>query len=228
MVRLMIDDLYDTMPWDKLDAVVFDVGNVLLSFSPEKLLREYLPGEAALHTRLMNKIFRTPYWMMLDHGLITTEEAVSAMAGRDRELLPLIRTLMMSWPDLKEVIPEGVNALRACKAHGKRLYVLSNYHGASFDHVRKKYDFFDLFDGFVVSASVKLLKPDPAIYDRVTDEFGLEPARTLFIDDTPINIEGALHAGWQGFCLNEPGKLARFIGEEGVHPTTPTKEEALC
>lgn len=224
MIRLMIDDLYDTMPWDKLDAVVFDVGNVLLSFAPEKLLKEYLPGETALHARLMNKIFRTPYWIMLDHGLVTTEEAVNAMAGRDQELLPLIRTLMARWPDLKEVIPEGVDALRTCKAHGKKLYVLSNYHGASFDHVRKKYDFFDLFDGFVVSASVKLLKPDPAIYDRVIDEFGLEPARTLFIDDTPSNIEGALHAGWQGFCLNEPGKLARFIGMANGQPAHVQKE----
>lgn len=45
------------------------------------------------------------------------------------------------------------------------------------------------------------------------DTYHVEPSRTLFIDDTPANIEGAMYVGWQGFCFNRPGKLAAFVGD---------------
>ena len=68
-----IDDLYTSMPWDALDAVVFDVGNVLLSYSPQEELDALFPGDAALHERLLQKIIRTPYWNMMDRGTLTLE-----------------------------------------------------------------------------------------------------------------------------------------------------------
>ena len=53
MTMWTIDDRYETMPWDELDAVVFDVGNVLLSYSPEEELEAFFPGETELHEKLM-------------------------------------------------------------------------------------------------------------------------------------------------------------------------------
>ncbi len=95
---------------------------------------------------------------------------------------------------------------------GKRLLVLSNYGDAPFAHVDEKYDFFCLFAGKVISSRVGLIKPDHEIYSRLAAEHHLPPERTLFIDDSPANIEGALHAGWQGICYNRPGKLDDFFG----------------
>lgn len=210
-MNLALDDLFPSMPWERLDAVVFDVGNVLLSFDPAAILERLFPGDAALQAALNLKVFRSPYWAALDHGAMTQEEAIAAMTGRDASLAPAIRRLMENWIALKPVVHEGVAALRACKSHGKKTYVLSNYHDSAFAYVEAHHDFFRLFDGFIVSARVGLCKPDPAIYRTLTDRFGLAPARTLFIDDTPANVEAALALGWQGFCLNCPGKLERFI-----------------
>ena len=212
MVRLMIDDQYGTMPWDALDAVVFDVGNVLLTFSPEKLLAELFPDDGALRATLMERMFRSPYWVMLDHGTLSSEEAVTAMAGRDASLRPIIAQVLEYRLNLKQVIQEGLDALHACRAHGKKTYVLSNYQDYAFQYVYDRYDFFRLFDGLVISAREGLVKPDPAIYKTLTDRYGLDPARTLFIDDAAANIEGAIHAGWQGFWFNRPGKLSAFFG----------------
>lgn len=187
MLRLTLNDQYDTMPWDRIDAVVFDVGNVLLSFEPmEDIMTKRLPDHPEMHQRLLKKTVQSPYWIMLDHGTITQEEAIIAMTGREK-------------------------ALKACKAHGKKTYVLSNYHDAAFDYAVKTHDFFRLFDGFVVSARVGMVKPDPAIFRYLTETFRLQPERTLFIDDGNANVEAALHAGWQGLHYSEKGMLTKFF-----------------
>ena len=213
MIRWMIDDAHETMPWDALDAIVFDVGNVLLAYSPEAELRHYFPGRDEYHERLREKIFRTPYWNMLDRGTLTLEEAIVAMTGPDAALGADIRLFMEHWLDFNEPVSEGVEALRACKAHGKKVYLLTNYQSEAFDRVSKAYDFFGLADGWIVSAKVGMVKPDADIYRQIEREFSLTPHRTLFIDDTPANVEGALQLGWQGFCLSRPGKLRAFIGK---------------
>lgn len=212
MIRLTLDDQFETMPWDAIDAVVFDVGNVLLAFAPMKeIIQERLPDHPELHQILLKKTVQSPYWIMLDHGSITQEEAIAAMIGRDKALEPYIRRVMGDKLELNTVLPEGVAALKSIKAHGKKTYVLSNYHDAAFDYAVEKHDFFRLFDGAVVSARVGMVKPDPAIYRYLTDQFQLDPARTLFIDDTNANVEAALHAGWQALHYNENGKLTKFF-----------------
>ncbi len=213
MNRLTLDDMYPAMPWDALDAVVFDVGNVLVRFVPEDILRRVLPGEEAIWPELQRKVFRSPYWAMLDRGVMTYEEAAKAMTGREGHLAGPIRLLLENWRDLPDVIDEGVDALRWCKAHGKRTYVLSNYNDRAFDFLRGKYAFFQLFDGEVVSGRERLVKPDPAIYRLLTGRFALAPQRTLFIDDTPANVEAALDLGWQGICY-VPGRLNAFFSSE--------------
>ena len=73
------DDIYETMPWDAVDAVVFDVGQVLLSYNPQEILDEHVPDRPDLHPILLEKIFRSPYWLMRDHGLMTRDEAIILM-----------------------------------------------------------------------------------------------------------------------------------------------------
>ena len=114
------DDIYETMPWDAVDAVVFDVGQVLLSYNPQEILDEHVPDRPDLHPILLEKIFRSPYWLMRDHGLMTRDEAIEAMIGRDEPLRPYITRVMHNWVDLKKVLPEGLKTLQSCKAHGKR------------------------------------------------------------------------------------------------------------
>ncbi len=209
----MIDDIYEKMPWDEIDAVVFDVGQVLLSSEPMQILEQLFPNQKDIQEKLSIRVFKSPYWIMMDRGTITNEEAITAMTGKDELLRPYIQLIMNSWIDFKNIISEGVEAVNICKAHGKKLYILSNYDNIFFYYACKKFDFFQLFDGKVVSSQVHMVKPTPAIYSYIVEKFNLNPSRTLFIDDTPANIEAALNAGWHGFCMNQKGKLHDFISE---------------
>jgi len=210
-MRLMLDDQYAAMPWDEIDNVVFDVGNVLLAFSPEDILQKYLPDQPELHPLLLERIFHSPYWPMMDRGLLTCQEAITPMTGRHAELLPAVTRIMTEWVYL-DAIDEGVAALHACKAHGKKLYVLSNYGASAFPIAMQRHSFFQLFDGIVVSSREHMVKPEGRIYRLLTDRYQLDPTRTLFIDDSPANIESALLEGWQGICYNRRGKLTDFFG----------------
>lgn len=208
----MLNDRYEHMPWDEIDTVVFDVGNVLLSYDPDQIMREQLPGKEELYPYLKTRVNNSPYWVALDHGTMTRKEALEKMIGCDEHLREEITRLCYNWIEMKDVIEEGIRALKTCKAHGKKLIVLSNYSDDGFDVVENKYDFFKLFDGKVISSRVRMVKPDRGIYLATQEMYGLEPARTLFIDDSPANIETALFLGWQGICFNRPGMLDAFFG----------------
>lgn len=211
-MRLMLNDRCSVMPYDAIDNVVFDVGNVLLAFQPKEILRRLLPGQEACYPALLRCMFHTPYWTMMDRGVISAEEAVMMMSCREPALRPQVETVMRSWNDCLDVIEEGKNALEACLAHGKHCYALTNYADEPFaESCRKHPDIFSRLDGMVVSARLGITKPDPRIYRHLIDTYHLDPERTLFIDDSPINVEGALNCGLQAVLFDAPGVLRDFI-----------------
>ncbi len=211
-MNLMIDDKFAAMPWEEIDAVVFDVGNVLLSWKAQEILDKLVPERPELHDELTARIFRSPYWTMRDRGSATLEEVIAAMSRTAPELEPYVRRVMTGWIDLPPM-EEGIEALKNCKAHGVKLYALTNYADEEFAHACETHDFFSLFDGLVVSGREHLVKPGLEIYAQLIHRYDLDPARTLFIDDSPINIEAALESGWQGLCYNQPGKLQKFFAK---------------
>ena len=214
MADRMIDTLYASMPWDELDAVVFDIGNVLVGMDEHEVLADMFPDDPATREAVLRHTCRSPYWHMLDSAAMDLETCVRAMAENDPRMEAPVRRFMTGWPEYRRPVEEGVAAARACKRHGKKLYLLSNYPAEYHARNVRDYPFFALFDGAVISSHVRMLKPRFEIYRYLTDTYGLEPSRTLFIDDNAANIEAALALGWHGFCMNAPGKLAAFIGEE--------------
>lgn len=211
MIRLMIDDMYPSMPWEEIDAVVFDVGNVLLGWTAKEQLNRIVPECPEYHDELARRVFFSPYWCMRDRGSASVEEVSAAMSKTAPDLEPYIRRIMKEWVYLP-AIPEGVNALKACKEHGVKLYALTNFADEEFAIACKTQAFFSLFDDYVVSGRLHLVKPGLEIYRHLIEKFQLDPARTLFIDDSPANIEAALESGWQGLCYNHKGKLEQFFG----------------
>ena len=79
--------------------------------------------------------------------------------------------------------------------------------------MREKYAglFGDLFDGGVISCYEHQLKPEREIYQTLIGRYGLEPSRSLFIDDTLGNVEGAMKMGIHGFHMHESGMMDRFF-----------------
>ena len=76
-----------------------------------------------------------------------------------------------------------------------KLYILSNFHKDSFETISSRYNFFNYFDGGIVSAYHNCIKPDEKIYKLLIDKYNLNPTETLFIDDLEKNILKAQELG---------------------------------
>ncbi len=99
---------------------------------------------------------------------------------------------------------------------GHDVTMLTNFASDTFREAQKMFPFLTLPRGVTVSGDIKLIKPDVAIYELHARDFGLNPAATLFIDDTAINVEGAKAAGWQAVQFTGAEKLKQDLQAFGV------------
>jgi len=180
----------------RAEAIIFDVGNVLLDFSPEQL-RMLLPEP--IRQPLYDALFGPEYrWGAFDRGLESNEEIARRIAGIANlpDEWPQIIHILHHFPKIMRPLPLST-ALPALKAMGKRLFALTNYPQPSFSITCQHFPFMQVLEGAVVSAAEKLSKPDPAIFRLIAQRYQLDPAKTLFIDDLLPNIQGAKEAGFQ-------------------------------
>jgi FMN phosphatase YigB (HAD superfamily) len=94
---------------------------------------------------------------------------------------------------------------------GIPLYGLSNMSATMFDHLRNRYDCWDVFRGIVISGEVKMIKPDPQIFEHITKLYRLVPSDTVFIDDNPPNIEAADRHGFRTILFTGANQCARDL-----------------
>ncbi|MBQ9009862.1 MAG: HAD family phosphatase [Clostridia bacterium] len=206
------DLVYETMPWHKVDTVVFDIGNILIRFAPDGFIETLFPGDPEKQEKMLREVYNGKYWIEFDRGTIGYPEAAQALVREFGGAYEDYMKAMTGWIDLKTPIEEGFRAARRCKRAGKKIWLLSNYHDTAYERLREKFsDWFDIFDGATISCYLHQIKPDPEIYESLISQSGLVPDRALFIDDTKINVEGAMRAGIHGFHMDEIGKMDRFF-----------------
>jgi len=109
-----------------------------------------------------------------------------------------------------------VAILRGLTDRGIDVTMLTNLNDDTFAEARTLYPFLDSSRGVTVSAEVRLLKPDRAIYEYHATSFGLDPAATLFIDDTQANVDGAIAAGWNAVAFQGADRLKVDLSAFGV------------
>lgn len=181
--------------------VVFDIGNVLLAFHPEKLLQRVLPDVSP--KAYLDALFRSHIWEQLDKGELSVEGAAH-LASQMLDQHNNIKRLLLEFPLHMDVLPAS-SAINEIKAMGKKVFLLSNFHFEAFETAWASYDFLRAADGFVISSHVKLLKPDKRIYLHLLDKFSISAIDTLFIDDTMENVDSARNLGFHTihFCNKE-------------------------
>ncbi|HZQ87894.1 MAG TPA: HAD family phosphatase [Acidimicrobiales bacterium] len=177
-----------------LDAVVFDLGGVLMEWEPRRLYRTMFDDDAAMEHFLATVC--TPAWNdELDRGL-PFAAGVAQLTALHPEHAELISAYHSRWDEmLGGAIDDAVDVLRDLKAASVPVYALSNWSAETYPVARRRYEFLDWFDGVLISGDVGVTKPDPRIFDELCDRFGLQPARTLFVDDRRDNVEGARRYG---------------------------------
>ena len=174
-----------------LKNIVFDLGNVLLNFKPKEYLKT-ITDDSKIREKLYENIFNTDYWLELDRGTLTRKQALNKMIDKYPAQKDTIIYIMNNWVSMLTKKEETISILKKLYHNNKHnLYVLSNFHSYAYREVKRKYDFFQFFDGIVISAEVKSIKPEREIYEYLLDDYNLKPEATVFIDDTEENIKGA-------------------------------------
>ena len=170
--------------------VVFDIGNVLLSFQPYEYLRglSFTEEQVELYAKI---IFGSSLWLELDRGITNEQEVVAKLTASYPEHAAGIRTVFAHWYTMLTPLEDSIELLTELKDEDYDLYALSNFHREAFHYVRSKYLWFDLFDGMVISYEVNAIKPEPEIYQALIDRYGIDPQESVFIDDVWANLVGA-------------------------------------
>ena len=179
--------------------LILDMGNVLIEFRPDRFIADLGIIDPEHRLLLLREIFQSSEWAALDHGSMDEAEALHRICTRlPEELWSMAERLVFHWNEPLHPIPGMAELVRDCKAAGMGVYLLSN---ASARH--KEYWPYvpgsEYFDGLVVSANLKMVKPDPEIYLHVLRTFGLKADECLFVDDMLYNVTGAEAVGIPGF-----------------------------
>jgi putative hydrolase of the HAD superfamily len=181
--------------------VIFDLGGVLLDWNPDGILATCYP-DAACRQLVKEALFRHQDWRDFDRGILSEPELLSRVHARTgRSLVELTRVLDTVRDSLHEK-SETVAILRSLHARGVPLYCLSNMPVSVFEYVRQRHGFWDAFKGIVVSGIVRMSKPERAVFEHLLSSYGIAAEETVFVDDHPPNIEGALALGMRTvlFC----------------------------
>ena len=187
----------------KAQTVVFDVGNVLLAFDIKKVCT-LLPEET--RTPLTQAMFGPGYpWGAFDLGA-ESNEAIALRIAKEAGLphcQDQVLSVLYQFPELMEPLPL-VKELPRLKSMGKQIYALTNFPEPSFTYVCQRFPFMtEYFDGHLVSAREKMIKPDKAIFHLLAEKFSLTPEETLYIDDSLPNILSAQSVGFQAWHYTE-------------------------
>lgn len=195
--------------------IIFDIGNVLLSFDPKEYLKEKIQEEKL--ENLYKEIFQSEEWVMLDRGTIKEEEAINNIIKRNTDYSNDIKLAFKDWYDILKPIDKTIEILQGLKNNGYNIFYLSNFHDLAFNHVKMKNKFFNLFDGGVVSFEEKIIKPEEDIYNLILSRYKLIAKESIFIDDTKINLEGAEKVGINTLLFSTPEKLRNDLRELNIN-----------
>jgi putative hydrolase of the HAD superfamily len=191
--------------------IIFDLGNVLISFVPsDYLVKKNYPGN--IRNTILTDIFQSPEWKMLDNGDITVPEAIESIAPKSSLNKEEIALVFNFRRDIMFPLDDNARLLPALRKQGYRLYYLSNFPLDVFEEVKNDYYFFRHFDGGIISAEVKLSKPDIRIYEYLIRHYGLNPEESLYIDDIEENVMAAEAAGMKGMVTNGSPRIAEQLG----------------
>ena len=198
------------------DTLLFDLGAVLIDWNPRYLYRPLFQGDETAMEHFLAEI-APPWWNLeIDAGK-TFDQAVaerSALHPHHAELIALWRD---GWETmLREEIAGSVEILGELRKKGHGLHALTNWSAETFPIARRRFEFLNWFENIVVSGEVGLAKPDPRIFALAIERCRLDPARTVFIDDSLCNVEAGRKAGLRTLHFRNPDQLRADLNELGL------------
>ncbi|MCK0095970.1 HAD family phosphatase [Yoonia sp. F2084L] len=197
-----------------VQAVVFDIGNVLIEWQPERFFDS-----------LIGKERRKAMFAAIDlHGI--NDEVDRGGNFRDTIMAaakanPDWHDEVMMWHDrwiemAAPAIDHSVRLLRALRGNDVPVFALTNFGIQTFEVAEPVYPFLGEFDRRYISGHMGVIKPEAEIYRMVEDDCGVPPGGLLFADDRIDNINVASARGWHTHLFDGPQGWADRLVAEGL------------
>ena len=200
----------------RVSTVVFDFGGVLIDWNPRHMYRKLFNGDVAGMETFLSTVC-TPEWNEHQDAGRSIAEAEAEAIARHPGKADLIRAFYSRFDEMMaDAIHGSVAILEELHTRQVPLYGLTNWSAETFPHALKRFPFFKRFRGIVVSGQIKLKKPDPRIFSHLVSTHGLKAADTVFIDDSPKNVDAARAAGLQALHFTTPEHLSADLRQLGV------------
>ena len=197
-----------------IQAVVFDIGNVLIEWQPEQFFDRVIGQDRRL------AFFAAVPVLEMNERIDAGENFHDAVAEMT-DLYPDWSDELSIWRDrwIEMVCPaidQSVRLLRALRRTGHPVFALSNFGAQTLEMAQLEYPFLEEFDQRYISGELGVIKPNPAIYQLLEDGCGVSPASLLFVDDRPENVAAARARGWQTHLFETSQGWADRLVSEGL------------
>ena len=198
----------------QIEAVIFDIGNVLIEWQPERF-----------YDSVIGEIRRKSMFATVNlHGMNDEvdrggnfKDTIYDWAEKYPEFTPEIRMWHDRWIEMATPkIDLSWNCLRALRTKGIPVFALSNFGIQSFAYAETKYPELGEFDRRYISGHMSVIKPDVQIYQMLEDDCGVAPEKLLFADDRQDNITTAKARGWQTHLFENPEGWAQCLIDHGL------------
>jgi 2-haloacid dehalogenase len=197
---------------------VFDLGGVLIDWNPRYLYRKLFDGDDAAMEHFLANVCTQSWNSQQDAGRSFAEACASLKLDH-----PSHAALIDAWIERQEEMLLGpihgtVEILGELRAGGVPLYALSNWSAETFPIALRRFEFLRWFQGILLSGEVRLLKPDPRIFQLLFHNHAVDPVHTVYIDDLKPNVEAAVALGMHGILFTDPIALRHELVKLGLIP----------
>ncbi len=200
-----------------LRTLLFDLGNVLLRFSHERMFSQMAAACGCSVERVRQVLRDERLQAEFERGRLTPQafydrftQAVGATDAVSFE------QLCMAASDIFEPDEPMLALVSQLRASGFRLVLLSNTCQPHIEHIRDRYDVLDRFDACVLSYQVGAVKPEPAIFEAAAVAAQAAPQECFYTDDLEENVQAGRRFGFDAETFTDIGQLRRQLRRRGV------------
>lgn len=196
--------------------VIFDLGGVVIDWNPRYLYRKLFRGDEIAVEHFLATVCTSAWNEEQDAGR-PFAEGCAALKRLHPDRAEFIDAWFEQYEDmLGGEIPGTVEVLRELRSRRIPTYALSNWSAETFPIALRRFECLSWFKGVLLSGEVKLLKPDPRIFEVFAQTFQIDPSQAIFIDDRRDNVEAAIEFGMRGIVFTDSQGLRAELAAAGL------------
>ena len=190
--------------------IIFDFGNVLVQWHPERVYGEYF-GDEAKAWWFLRHVTDMNWRQRIDRGE-SQDACIEELQGRFPEYREAIVLYRDRWREmLTGEMPGMRELLTELKDTGYEIYGLTNWSMETFPEARRHFSILQMIDRYVVSAAEGYVKPDPQLFQVLLDRYHLQSDDCIFVDDNPDNVAAACQMGMKGIVFGGAENLRKEL-----------------